>query len=315
MKLKSLSAAIVLLVAGSLGIASASFSQTGSGADGKLVAAKGRRNSVAPSTVKLKGKIEREIVMADDLMLKGRYSDAADLYKQVMAKNPKSVPALVGYGMALAKQFKLDASRDQFDKALALDPQNAMAHSGKAMVLFNSLQSSSGSVMKNRATILSSAEAECKQGLAIDSGMPEAHYTLGMIYKDQGRIDEAVNEFNEAVKLDPQYSEAYSGLGVAKLQQGDTAGATAAFKQAVSLNTGNSTGHYGLGTVICSARHVRRRDQRAEHLSLSVSKQRSGTPFTRPSLCRTGQHCRGYSAVPGVDPYQTGKSASLSGHG
>ena len=248
MKLKSLSAAIVLLVAGSLGIASASFSQTGSGADGKLVAAKGRRNSVAPSTVKLKGKIEREIVMADDLMLKGRYSDAADLYKQVMAKNPKSVPALVGYGMALAKQFKLDASRDQFDKALALDPQNAMAHSGKAMVLFNSLQSSSGSVMKNRATILSSAEAECKQGLAIDSGMPEAHYTLGIIYKDQGRIDEAVNEFNEAVKLDPQYSEAYSGLGVAKLQQGDTAGATAAFKQAVSLNTGNSTGHYGLGT-------------------------------------------------------------------
>ena len=165
MKLKSLSVAIALLVAGSLGIASPSFSQTGSGADGKLVAAKGSKKSAAPSTVKLKGKIEREIVMADDLMLKGRYSDAADLYKQVMAKNPKSVPALLGYGMAV-KQFKLDASRDQFDKALALDPQNAMAHSGKAMVLFNSLQSSSGSVMKNRATILSSAEAECKQGLA-----------------------------------------------------------------------------------------------------------------------------------------------------
>lgn len=249
MKSKRSSVAVALWIAGTVGIVQPSISraethQTFAGSN-TLIAAK-----IKASQVKLKAKIEREVVMADELMLKGRYSDAADLYRQVASKNPKSVPAVVGYGMALAKQFKLDASREQFDKALALDPQNAMAHSGKAMVLFNSLQSSSGTVLKNRQQILANAEAECKQGLQIDPGMPDAHFTLGMIYKDQGRLDESVNEFNEAVKLDPQYSEAYSGLGVAKLQQNDVTGAAQAFKTAISLNTGNSTAHYGLGTAL-----------------------------------------------------------------
>jgi tetratricopeptide (TPR) repeat protein len=238
-----------LLIAGSVGLMlSADAAQ-----HYKLKAKRGgdaqQQPDGAPGKV-YKIQIEREVIMADDLMLKGRYADAADLYHQVAQKNPKSVPALVGYGMALAKQFKLDAATESFDKALALQPRNAMAHSGKAMVMFNRLQSSSGTVLKNRDNMLRDAEAECRSGLAIDPGMPEAHFTLGMILKDEGKLDDAVNEFNEAVKLDPQYSEAYSGLGVAKLQQGDNAAAAAAFKQAIALNSGNSTAHYGLGTAL-----------------------------------------------------------------
>jgi Tfp pilus assembly protein PilF len=102
--------------------------------------------SVEPAQAKekklIKIKIEREVVMADELMLNGKFSDAADLYHAVQAKNPKSVPATIGFGMALAKQFKLDAADEQFNKALTMDPHNAMAHAGKAMVMFNRLASS-----------------------------------------------------------------------------------------------------------------------------------------------------------------------------
>lgn len=233
-----------LLLAGSFGLLQLSLLQPALSAsntlsDSRLIAAK--------KTLKIK--IEREVVMADDLMLKGKYSDAADLYKAVVTKNNKNVPAIVGYGMALAKQFKLDGANEQFDKALALDPHNAMAHSGKAMVIYNRLQSSSNTIIKNKDALLKQAEAECKQGLSIDPGMPEAHYTLGNIYKEQGRLDEAVSEFNEAAKFDPQYSEAFAGLGVTKLLQGNLVDAITAFKQAIALNSGNSTAHYGLGTA------------------------------------------------------------------
>ncbi len=112
----------------------------------------------------LKIKIEREVVMADELMLGGKFSDAADLYHAVQAKNLKSVPATVGYGMALAKQFKLDAADAQFTNALTMDPHNAMAHAGKAMVLFNRLSSSSQTVIKNKDAMLKQAEAEVRQG-------------------------------------------------------------------------------------------------------------------------------------------------------
>src|SRR5581483_4583973 len=186
-------------------------------------------------------------VQADDLMLKGKYGDAEGMYKQALQHNNKSIPATVGYGMALAKQFKLDAAKAQFEKAFQMDPRNAMAHAGLAMVQYNSLQSSSQTVRTNQDAILKNAEAECKQGLAIDPGMPEAHYTLGNIYRSQGRADEALNEYKEAARLDPEYSEAFAGQGLVHLNKDELADAAASFKQAISLSSGNSTAHYGLG--------------------------------------------------------------------
>ncbi|HEY9785440.1 MAG TPA: tetratricopeptide repeat protein [Candidatus Obscuribacterales bacterium] len=223
----------------------------------------------------IKIKIEREVVMADELMLKGKFSDAADLYRQVQSKNPTSIPAAVGYGMALAKQFKLDAADEQLNKALQLDPHNAMAHAGKAMVLFNRLTSSSQTVIKNRDAILKQAEAECKQGLAIDPGMPEAHYTLGMIYKDQGRLDESIGEFREATRLDPKYAEAFAGLGVALLQKDDLAGAIQACKEAIANNSGNSTAHYGLGEAY---RRQGLYDDALKELNTSLYQYRNSAP-------------------------------------
>src|ERR1700733_5587822 len=241
-------ARVSILVAGSLGLLATPALATELHSD--LYTAGGRLIASAQHGKKtLKIKIDREVVMADDLMIKGKYGDAAELYRQVAGKAPKNVPATVGYGMALAKQFKLDAASQEFDKALAMDPRNAMAHSGKAMVMFNRLQSSSNTIIKNKDALLKQAEAECKEGLAIDPGMPEAHYTLGMIYKEQNRLDDSVNEFKEATKIDPQYSEAFAGLGVAQMQQNNLPDAMASFKQAISLNSGNSTAHFGLGKV------------------------------------------------------------------
>ncbi|MGD9681303.1 MAG: tetratricopeptide repeat protein [Candidatus Obscuribacterales bacterium] len=206
-----------------------------------------RKSSAAPKKAPLRVRIEHEVVMADDLMIKGKYDDAEDLYRQAMQRNTKSTAARVGYGMALAKQFKLDGAKEQFEKVLEQDPHNAMAHAGLAMVMYNSLQSSNQNIRNNQDAILKNAEAECKQGLAIDPGMPEAHFTLGNVLKAQGRMDEALNEFKEASRLDPKYSEAFSGEGLIHMLKGDYADAVTAFKQAIALNSGNSTAHYGLG--------------------------------------------------------------------
>jgi tetratricopeptide (TPR) repeat protein len=194
-----------------------------------------------------KGKIERDVMMADDLMLKQKYADAADLYRQAISRNSKNVPAIVGLGMALSKQFKLDGAEEQFDKALALQSGNAMAHAGKATVLINRLQSSSTTIIKQKDSMLKQAESECRQALTIDPSMPEAHYTLGQVLKEQGHLDEAAKSFGEAIKSDPQYSDAYAGLGTTKLAQNSYAEAAENFKRAIAINSGNSTAHFGLG--------------------------------------------------------------------
>ncbi len=201
----------------------------------------------ATSKKLIRAKIERDVVAADDLLARGKYADAADLYRQALSRNSKNVQAMAGLGMALGKQFKLDGAMEQFERALQLDPNNALAHSGKAMVLMNRLQSSSLTVQKNRDAMLKEAESEAKQALSIDPNMPEAHYNLGMSYKEQGRLDEAAGEFNAAIKSDPQMSDAYAQLGLIKLASNNVPGAESDLKKAISLNTGNSTAHYGLG--------------------------------------------------------------------
>lgn len=224
----------------------------------------------------LKGRIDRDVAMGDELMLKGKYADAADLYREAINRNSKNVPAIVGLGMALGKQFKLDGAQEQFDKALELDPNNAMAHSGLGMVALNRLQSSSMTYARNRDSMLKQAETECRTALNIDPSMPEAHYTLGQVYKEEGNLEAAVNEFQAAVQSDPNYSEAYAGLGMTKLMQGSLAEASSAFHRASQLNSGNSTAHYGMGRVLLAQGRI---DEALKELNISAYQFPNSAPL------------------------------------
>jgi tetratricopeptide (TPR) repeat protein len=216
----------------------------------------------------LRGRIDRQVAFADSLLLKGKYSEAADLYKESLRRNKNNVAAKAGLGMSLAKQFKLDPAEEQFDQVLASDPNNAQALAGKALVEFNRLQSSSNTVIRNKDSMLKDAEGLLKRSLSGDPHMPEAHYTLGMVYKEQDRLGESADEFRQAIKIDPHYSEAYSGLGVAQLAQGDRAAAMQSFKQAIADNSSNSTAHYGLGKTYLQ---LGRTDEAIKELNTSLA--------------------------------------------
>lgn len=196
---------------------------------------------------KLRGQIQRDVMEADDLMGKGKFEQASERYKEAITRNNKNVPAIAGYGLSLSKQFKLDAAEEQFDKALELDPSNAIAHVGKASVLLNRLNSSSQSIKERRESMLKDAENQARTGLQTDPYSPEGHYYLARALYEQGRLDEASKEYNEAIKSDGKFSEAYAGLGLVKLNSGSLSEAETAFKSALQYNPGNSTAHYGLG--------------------------------------------------------------------
>lgn len=201
-------------------------------------------------TRRLSGRINHEVVMADELMMKGKFAQAAEIYHDVINKDTKNIQAMNGYGMALGRQFKLDAAQEQFQKTLAADPQNAPAHLGLAMVALNRLQSSDNSIRKNRESILNEAESQCRQALDLDNGAPDAHYWLGQTLREKGLLEGASSSFQNAIKIDPKYSEAYSGLALIKLAQNSPAEAISNFQQAIKMNTGNSTAHFGLGKAM-----------------------------------------------------------------
>lgn len=201
------------------------------------------------SDIDYTGSVAHTTSTADRLLSQGKYSQAEDSFRDALVNNPSDINATAGLGIALAKQFKLDGADELFERVLRQDPNNAAAYSGKATILLNRLQSSSGSIRANRDSFLKQAEEYAQRAVSLAPASAEAHFTLGQTYKEQGRENEAASELRTATSLDPQHSSAYSALGQIKLNQNSYAEAAEDFKRAIDLNSGNSSAHYGLGAT------------------------------------------------------------------
>ena len=72
-------------------------------------------------------------------------------------------------------------------------------------------------------------------GQVVDPGIPEAHYTLGLVYWQAGDFDQTAVEMRLAIALRPDYAEAYVTLGQALRIKGDLEGSKAAFAQGAKV--------------------------------------------------------------------------------
>lgn len=196
-----------------------------------------------------KGKISADAAKGEQALLAGKYDEAADAFRKSLNKNSKDPASLCGLGFALAVPFKLDGAEQQFNKALAADPNYPLAHVGKAFVMLNRLQSSSMTIIRQKPSILAAAEGECNLALQKDPGLPEASVILGMVHKEEGRFPEAIANFSKAIEGDPKFAQAYSQRGVVEQLQNNLAAAESDFKQAIQIQSSNSTAHFGLGRV------------------------------------------------------------------
>jgi tetratricopeptide (TPR) repeat protein len=222
-----------------------------------------------------KGRITANTKRAETLLLRGKYDQAESAFRSAIARSSRDVDARSGLGMALAMQFKLDGADDQLDRALKLDPTNPLACTGKAMVLLNRLQSSSATVIRNRNNTLSQAEEYAKRAVSYDPDLPEAHYMLGIVNKEQGRLADSARELGKATALDPRYSQAFSALGMTNLAQSKVGEATSNFKHAITINSKNSSAHYGLGRSLLAQGRV---DDAIKELNTALYLFRNSAP-------------------------------------
>jgi tetratricopeptide (TPR) repeat protein len=67
----------------------------------------------------------------------------------------------------------------------------------------------------------------------------DALYNLGMVYSDQGRLDDAMELLHRAVKVNPEHANSWVALGVAALRLNDPTAARPALEHAVNLDSTN----------------------------------------------------------------------------
>jgi tetratricopeptide (TPR) repeat protein len=94
------------------------------------------------------------------------------------------------------------------------------------------------------------AEAAYREAVRLDPGYLMAHYGLGCVFRNTGRLPEAETAYREAIRLNPRNFYGYNGLGVVLRDTKRYLAAEATFREAIRLNPGNFHGHNGLGTVL-----------------------------------------------------------------
>jgi Tfp pilus assembly protein PilF len=121
----------------------------------------------------------------------GNFDEALRLYHQAAAAHPHSATALNDLALCYARKGELPRSLSLLDRTAQMSPQNPLYRNNIAKVLV-------------KMNLLDDALAH--QSAVYPPAV--AHYNVGVLLQEQGRMDEAEAFFRTAVAADPQFEQA-----------------------------------------------------------------------------------------------------------
>ena len=180
--------------------------------------------------------VERLMMEGIDLHRQRRTREAANAYRQVIARRPDMKLAYLRLGFVLweggapaeaiaALRSGLQAVGSNVDLEARLGTY--LAETGKAAEAIQLLE---------RTTRADPANGEALNG-------------LGIAYAREGKGEAVLAAFNRALAADPRDVYAHENIGTVYLQQNDYAAARAAFVRALENEPRSSRAHAGLGVV------------------------------------------------------------------
>ncbi len=123
---------------------------------------------------------------------------------------------------------------NHFQKAIALDPENASFH--------NNLGCSYDKLGNHSAAINA-----CKRAIELEPDNAVYFDNLGCNYGKLKLFRKAIEAFEEAIRLKPDFVKAYFDLGFSYTQLGSHDKAAATFQRAIAVNPNVSQVHYNMG--------------------------------------------------------------------
>jgi len=163
----------------------------------------------------------RELGM--DLVAKHRWLDAEKEYRLYRNERPDSVDAIVLHAQALIEIGQPFDAALELQKFLQSHPDSPRALELHAVLASGPLHDASG------------AEADLEKCVKLDPKDFFAWKSLGDLYLDQGKDDDAAKNYLAAVKIRPQDPIAIASLAFAQSRTNAQDEAEAAFKQAAGL--------------------------------------------------------------------------------
>jgi tetratricopeptide (TPR) repeat protein len=182
------------------------------------------------------------------LMQQAKYAEAEAAYRRCLELEPGHTDALVNRGFALGELRRLDEARGCYEEALRLNPGLAEVHHNlgnvhreqgrfdPAMACYAEalrLRPDYAKAFINRGLALvargkvEEAVANLRRGVELSGAegsadlQAQAHSSLGTALSSQGRLDVALEHYEQAIPLKPDYADAHWNRGLVRLLRGD----------------------------------------------------------------------------------------------
>ncbi len=111
---------------------------------------------------------------------------------------------------------------EDFNQAIALDPQNALAYNKRGDAYY-------------RLGDYEQAQADSSQAILLNPQDVNAYFDRGFAFYGLGKYKKAIADYNQAIKLNSKDAYAYYGRGLARAQSKDNKGAIEDFSKAITL--------------------------------------------------------------------------------
>ena len=104
-----------------------------------------------------------------------------------------------------------------------------------------------------------------EEALRIRPGYADAHYNLGNALEKAGRIQDAIGHYEQALRTKPDYPEAHLNLGVALLQAGRVGDAISQYQQAIRIKPDYDEAYSNLGNALLQSGSLTDAIEQYEH--------------------------------------------------
>jgi tetratricopeptide (TPR) repeat protein len=148
-------------------------------------------------------------VCIDALVAAGHLDQAVEVYRRLIALQPRLAAAQINLGQLLLRLERRAEAAACFRAALKLNPAMATAH--------NNL----GNLAKLDGK-LDEAAKSYRAAAAADPTLAEPHDNLGVLLEQAGELEAAENRFRHVIALAPDYPAIHRKLGAVLLERGRT---------------------------------------------------------------------------------------------
>ncbi|UCD72134.1 MAG: tetratricopeptide repeat protein [Syntrophobacterales bacterium] len=169
-------------------------------------------------------------------------------------------------GLEYAAQGKFKEAKEQFDKALKVDPHFESAT--KCLKVINDVNK--GKIKSKTAIHIFKGEiaywvnrrwveaiAEYNKAIQINPRYAVPYGYRGDLYLLQGLYDEAISDCSKAIEVDPRYVSAYNTRGVAYYSKGQYDQAIADLNKAIEIEPRNAMPYSNRGLVMMELGNIK----------------------------------------------------------